>query len=583
MRPAGRIPLFTLIMVLCCLAAATAQKPAGHDSADYLVTTGEIGRAGGRLVVAQRAEPKTLNPITALDNPSRDVIRCTTADLVHINRQTHKTEPALAKRWTVSRNGRSYVLQLRRGIKFSDGHPFDADDVVFSFQVYMDEKIHSPQRDLLIVAGMPLQVSKVDAYTVRFDVAEPYAAGERLFDMVAMLPRHLLEKPYLEGTLAQAWPLTASPEQIAGLGPFRLKKYTPGQSVVLERNPYYWKKDKQGNPLPYLQELSFVIVPNEDAQVLRFQAGEIDAISRLSAENFAALERDQKSRGYELIDAGPGLEYNFLLLNLNQDTGKFPGIARKQGWFRELRFRQALSAAIDREAIVRLVYKGRGAALSSHVTPGNKLWINSKLAAPDRDLGRARALLKAAGFMAGSNGALADAAGAPVEFSILVSATNQQRVQMATVIQQDLKELGIKVNVVSMEFRTMVDRITQSHDYEAAIMGLGTGDVDPTSEMNVWVSSGRTHLWTLGQKPSTEWEAELDRLMQRQMITLEYRERKALYDRVQQIVAESLPIIPLASPNILVGVRGGLGNFAPSILDHYTLSNVDQMFWRGPR
>ena len=220
------------------------------------------GHAGGRLVVALRSEPKTLNPVLAVDDPSRDLIRSVTADLIHINRGSLKTEPSLAKSWNVSPDGRQYTLHLRRGLRFSDGEPFDADDVIFSFQVYLDEKIDSPQRDLLVVGGKPIVVVKVDKYTVRFELAQPYAAAERLFDGVAVLPRHLLEASYRAGTFSNAWTLSIAANQFAGLGPFRLKEYVPGQHVVLERNPYYWKADRGGNQLPYLNEVMFLFVPS---------------------------------------------------------------------------------------------------------------------------------------------------------------------------------------------------------------------------------------------------------------------------------------------------------------------------------
>ena len=176
----------------------------------------------------------------------------------------------MAKSWTVSRDGREYVLQLRRGLLFSDGHPMDADDVVFTFRVYLDEAVHSPQRDLLIVGGQPIGVEKMDSTHVRFRLAQPYAAAERIFDSVDILPRHLLEKAWHDGKLGEAWTLNTPPDLIAGLGPFRLKEYVPGEKMVLERNKYYWKMDQKGNRLPYLDQIEFRFVPAEDAQVTRF-------------------------------------------------------------------------------------------------------------------------------------------------------------------------------------------------------------------------------------------------------------------------------------------------------------------------
>jgi len=566
----------TIVSSLFVVSTASAQV------ADRMVTDTPAGHAGGRIAVALRSDPKTLNPALAEDATSRDIIYCMNADLIHINRETQRTESALAKSWSVSHDGRTYTLRLRRGLRFSDGKPFNADDVIFTFQVYLDEKIHSPQRDLLIVGGKPISVQKIDDYTVRFQLAQPYAAAERLFDGMPILPKHLLENAYKNGTFAKSWSISMAPREFAGLGPFRLKEYVPGQRIVLERNPYYWKMDTAGYQLPYLNEIVFLFVPSEDAQVIRFQAGDTDILSSFSAQNFAVLAHKQETAGYHLYDLGPGLEYNFLFFNLNDLSSKnLPQIARKQVWFQDVRFRQAVSAAIDRGGIVGLVYSGRAAPLWSQVTPGNKLWVDSALPHPARSLDRARGLLKSAGFSWKGDGTLIDEHASPVEFSILTSSSNTERTKMATIIQNDLSQLGMQVHVVSLDFSAMVDRLLNSFDYEAAIMGVASGDADPTSEMNVWVSSGGTHLWHLNEvKPATPWEAELDRLMNQQLITLNYERRKRLYDQVQEVVAQELPVICLASPDILVGAKDSIGNFHPAILDPYALWNVEELYVR---
>jgi peptide/nickel transport system substrate-binding protein len=452
--------------------------------------------------------------------------------------------------------------------------------VLFTFRVYLDEKVNAPQRDTLIVADKPVVVRKTGPYTVAFDMAQPYASAERLFDSIAILPHHLLEGPYSEGKFTQAWNLGVPSGQIAGLGPFRLKQYVPGQHITLERNPYYWKVDSKGNRLPYLDEVTFLFAGNEDAEVLRFESGETEIVNRISAENYVVLEKQQTSRGFKLYDLGPGLEYNFLLLNLNATLPpRDNGIRSKQAWFGDIKFRQAISSAIDRDGINRIVYKGRGSPILTHVPPGNRLWIDQKLPHPARSLDRSRELLKSVGFSWRSDGSLIDSHGSEVEFSIVASASSNQRLQMATMIQQDLKELGIRVQVVPLEFRTMLDRVLQTHDYEAAVMGLGGGDVDPNSQVNVWLSSGDDHFWNLGEtKPATPWEAEMDSLMKRQMSTLSAKERKQLFDRVQEIEVEDVPFIFLVSPNVLVGAKVRVHNFKPAILDSHTLWNSEELF-----
>jgi peptide/nickel transport system substrate-binding protein len=564
-------------------AGAFPQQKAAKE--ELLVSHGEVGKPGGRLVFALRGEPKTLNPLIAADTRSREVIGVMQADLVHINRATQLTESALAKSWKISPDGLQYTVVLRHGLKFSDGQPLDADDVLFTFRVYLDESVHAPQRDLLLINGRPIAVRKLDALRVVFQLPQPYGVGERLFDGLAILPRHLLEKPYQEGKLSQIGTLATTANQWTGLGPFRLKEYIAGQRLVLERNPYYWKTDVKGNRLPYADELVFLFVPNADAQVLKFQSGETDAIAQLSAENFSVLSRQQ--RGYTMKDAGPGLEYNFLFFNLN-DLGEkaSPELARKQKWFREVKFRKAVSAAVDREAIVRLVYQGRGTPLWGLVAPGNRRWGNERLAHPSRSLDLARALLKEAGFSwnNGANGesTLLDSEGKPVEFSILTSSSNADRSKMATLIQDDLKQLGMRVQVVPLEFRSLLDRVTQTKEYDACVMGIASFDADPNSDINVWLSSGGTHLWNPSQAhPATTWEAEIDRLFGEQMTARTFAQRKKLYDRVQEIFVENQPMIFLASPDILAGAKTSLGNFQPAVLEPYVLWNVEQLYLRN--
>jgi len=568
------VPLTLALLVAAFGAAAHAQnQPASKI---------ELGHPGGRLTVALRSEPKTLNPILALDTTSREVIGTMQADLIHINRETQRTEPALASSWRVSPDGHKYTLQLRRDLKFSDGTPFTADDVAFTFQLYLDESLNSPQRDLLIIDGKPIGVKKLDAYTVEFDLTKPYGPGERIFDGLAILPKHLLEKTYRDQKLGEAWGVNAKAEELVGLGPFRLKEYTPGQRLLLERNPNYWKKDATGTNLPYLNELLFTFVANEDGQVIKFQSGETQVLERVGSDNFNLLQKDERSTGRCLYDLGPGLEFIFLLLNMNTvDAARHANIAGEQNWFHDTKFREAVSLALDRKGMVRLVYGGRATPIWGNVSPGNKLWLNQNIPHPDRSIDQAKALLRSDGFNWDANGALLDSQKHPVTFTIVVSSSNAQRTKVATIAQDDLKQLGIDARVVPSEFRALVDRVMNTHDYDSVLMNLVNGDVDPTPEMNLWRYGGEMHLWDMGEKsPATPWEAELDKLMESQMTTTDYAARKKLYDRVQEIVSQNMPLIFLVSPNILVGAQSTVGNFRPGILDPYALWNVDEQFLR---
>lgn len=567
--------VFRSLPVSIFLYSAVAAGPP-----DLLVVAGLSGRTGGKLVYTTRAEVRTLNPVFAIDAATREVTERMAADLIHINRSNYRTEPALAKSWKVSPDGLRYELELRSGLRFSDGHPCDAGDVVFTFQVHLDPKVHSGQRDMLTLDGKPIVVRQLDERRVAFELPKPDAVAERMFDGIAILPRHLLEKAWHEGKLAETWGLQTSPSEIAGMGPFRLKESVPGQRIVLERNPYYWKADPAGNHLPYLQEIDFQVGGSEDMQVLRFQSGESDMISRPSAKNFAVLERESARRGYVIKDVGGGFEFNSLFFNLNDDAPST--MAAHQSWFRRRAFRQAVSAAIDRDAVARLVYLGHATPLTGIVPPGNRDWMAPNLPPLVHSVSRARELLTAEGFKWSAAGDLLDPERRKVEFTILASSSNPERMQTAGLLQDDLAKLGMHVQVVGLESRSLVDRVRRTHDYDTFILSYADSDADPNVEMNIWLSSGGSHFWHPEQTtPASPWEAEIDNLMRRQLTERDHAARKRLYDRVQEIVMENLPLIPLVSPDILAGAKKELGNFRPALLDHYTLWNADELYWRS--
>lgn len=539
--------------------------------------TAELGEHGGDLVASLRAEPRTFNPVTAVDNPSLTVLRRLHADLVHIDRHSHLAKPALATRWSVSEDGRRYELTLRRDVRFSDGHPFDADDVVFTFEALLDEKNNSPFAELLRPGGEPIRVEKLDTHRLRFHLKESYAAGERLFDSLPILPQHKLGPAQRQGRLFEAWHTAVAPADVVGLGPFKLHEYLPGQRLVLVRNPHYWKVDRRDRRLPYLERLVFEVTGNPSAEILRFKAGEIHVLERIDSSSFALLE---KNPGGAVHDLGPGLQYSFLLLNLNQ-LEHSPELERKQRWWRDVDFRRGLSAAVDRSAMARLVYGGRAQPLATHVTPGLGPWHDENLRPTPRDADQARRLFKAAGFSWNEDGRMRDATGKTVELTLLVSSSNQQRRDIAQVVQEDLRQVGIEVRLVSLEFRALLQRVFETFDYEMVVLSMGGGDADPNAAMPLLTSTGQNHLWQLesgGQLPP--WQRQIDDLMQRQLVELDPAERRKLYHRVQALVAENLPMIFLVSPNVLVGAASELGNFQPAVLDHSTLWNSDLLFWR---
>lgn len=528
----------------------------------------EVPQRGGILRVAQRAEPRTFNPAIAVDAPSREIIRRLHADLITINRRTQKVEPKLAESYTVSKDGRELIVRLRPNLKFSDGSPFSVEDVLFSFAVYLDPAVASPQRDLLTVHGKPVEVERLDARSIRFRFAGPYAVPERLLDSIAILPRHKLESAWKSGKLREAWTLPSAPSDVVGLGPFRVKQYKPGEGIVLERNPHYFQA-----PLPYLDGIEFRLLADEDLQLARYVSGDLDILGKLNAKSVTYLNSKQAP----VTDLGPGLDYNFVCFNLAAGSGE------RARWFANPDFIRALSLAVDRDALVRLVFHGRAAALWGNVSPGNKLWYHADLPRPRRDLGAAAKLLANAGFR-NESGRLVDPAGKPVEFTVLVSASSPERAQMASILREDWKALGIDMKPVTLEFRSLVERVLTTRQFDACLFGLGGGDADPNPEMNVWLSSGAMHLWNPNQaQPATAWERDLDELMRLQMTTRDPAKRKKLFDRAQEVISASAPMVFLATPHVLVSASSQIGGLEPAILDHPVLWNAERIYFKTKR
>ncbi|MCX6602699.1 MAG: ABC transporter substrate-binding protein [Acidobacteria bacterium] len=517
---------------------------------------------GGILRVAQRAEPRTFNPVVAIDAPSRDVLRRMHADLITIDRSTLRAVPALAESWTQSRDGKIFRIRLRPDVRFSDGHAFTAEDVAFTFAVHQDAAMASPQRDLLVFEDKPIAVRVKGPLELEFELPRPYAAAERLFDSIAMLPRHQLESAWKAGKLRQAWTLNTPPEEMAVLGPFRLKRYKPGESVLLERNPYFWQRGR-----PYLDGIEFRFLPDEDTQLAQFVSGHLDILNRLQPRAVQYLE----SRQVAVSDLGPSLEYNFVCFNLTPGKGK--------PMFQNVAFRRALSEAVDRRGMARVAYQERAAPIWNPVSPANTLWSMVPQAKPNHDVALARKTLEKAGFRWDAQGRLLDEKGQPFGFSLLVSASSAERIQMANVVAADWKELGLAVRVTTLEFRSLLERVTNTREFDTVLLGLGGGDADPNPEMNVWLSSGSMHLWDPNQRQArTKWEGELDQLMRQQMVTVDYGQRRAVYHRALRIIEREQPMIFLVSPHVVTAQSGRVGGFQPAALDHYTLWNAAELF-----
>jgi peptide/nickel transport system substrate-binding protein len=510
-------------------------------------------QGGGQLRFCLRAEPKTFDPLKVEDDASVSIRYLTGGVLVRMNRQTQALEPELAQSWKVSKDSRQITFKLRSGISFSDGTPFSAEDVAYTVQQLMDPALHSPTGDSFRSGPGNVETKILSASQISITFPAPVAGLDRLFDQVAILSAHSAKK------------------EMAVLGPFVVADYKPGTTVLLKRNPNYWKVDAQGRKLPYLDSIQLDIQPNRDVEMLRFKRGEVDLINSLDSEYFDKLA----STSPQLVhDAGPSLDSEQMWFN---EVAKAPIPAYKKNWFRSAAFRRAISQAINREDLGRVVFRGHAQPAVGPVSPANKFWFDSKLKAATYAPDAALKALQAEGFRL-ENGVLKDRDGNEVVISIITNSGNKYRERMAVLIQEDLQKIGIHVNVVTLDFPSLIERMTQTFDYEAILLGLTNVGLDPNEQMNVWLSSSENHQWNPQQKaPETAWEAEIDRLMRAQASGADAKRRKESFDRVQEIAVEQAPFIFLVNKNALSAVSSTVQGASPVILHPQTFWNAERL------
>lgn len=568
--------------IFCCIVVAFSPDSiprTPNDQVEFLEVKRLIGTRGGDLVVGLTADPSTFNQLFASGMGNLTVTDRLSADLVHVNRSTLDLEPSLATRWEVDRTGRHYTLHLRRGVRFSDGSPFSADDVVFTLQALADPKIQSPMAGQLDVDGAFPSIARIDDFTVRLSFPRPVGMGIRILDSISILPKSRLAVPHREGRLSAAWGPTVNPADVAGLGPFRLREYRRGVRIVLERNPYYWKKDRAGATLPYLDTITFLIIQDLNAEALRFRQGELDVISApsLNPYSYATLRRGRGE--YTLRDLGPGMNMEFLWFNLNAATGK--GLdPEKLALFEKAEFRRAVSHALNREGMTHSLLLGLGAPQYGPVSTGNRSWHHPGIPRTRYDPEQARGLLARIGLSDRNGDGVVEYGSQkrPLEVTLDTSLGNTQRERMAEIIQDNLARIGVRVAVRHSLPNEIASRFLSSFDYEAILFGIAPTDITPDLQTNFWRSDGNIHLWQPNQrKPHRQWEAASDALISRLLGSVDPAARRRAFNEVQELWAAQMPVIPTITSNILVGWSNRLGNVRPSLLQPHLLWNAEEL------
>ena len=552
---------------------------------DYLQSQVEVGKFGGTFVSSTIGEgPKTFNPFNTKDNISAQMSEIMYDGLVTTDVVTGKTIPKLAKSFSV--NGKEYIVNLRHGLKWSDGKPITADDVVFTWQnIIFDGFGNTSTRDSVMIDGKLPTVEKIDDYTVKFVTPEPFAPFLRMLSS-PIAPKHIFQpavnrgREYFDGFLST----NTNPKEFVTSGAFRLKEYVPAQRVVFERNPNYYEINKDGKKLPYLDKLVYLIVGDINNQVLKFEGGELDEIS-LQGANVARFKEMEKHSDFTVFNIGPDTGTMYLSMNMNNrknEKGKYYVDQKKQVWFQDKNFRQAVDYAIDRKNMVFNIANGLGYPLFTPETL-NSIFLNKKLKPYDKNIEKSKELLKKSGFTWDKAGHLIDKFGNHVEFDLYTNAGNTEREAIGVMVKQDLEDLGMKVNFKPIEFNSLVNKLMASLDWDMVIMGFTGSPLEPNGGKNVWLSDGTLHIFNQrlerdANSPRYAFEKRIDYLYTQGALATKFEDRKKYYDEYQAIVYDEKPLIYIYSPIRIVALRNKFKNIYPTSLGGVT-HNIEEI-WR---
>ncbi len=499
------------------------------------------------------SDPKTLNPLIATDATSAHYGNMLYLGLVENDPDTFEVIPSMAESFEVTDSGKTILVKLRKDIVWSDGMKITADDVVYTWNdLLRDGVATSSLKDILSVDGVFPEVEKISETEISFKTKKVFAPFLNSL-ATEIMPKHNIEA-FFDSRQAKTFKekqkafmsyldVYTKPEEIVSSGPFLFSELISGERIIMNKNPHFFVKDKDGNSLPYADKVVYTFSADAGAAIFRFFADEIFYISS-SPNNAALMKSLEKKYDYTLYEMGPSAGTSFFWFNLSRNVSE-----PKYSWFNNKEFRRAMSYAIDREAIIKNVFQGMAEPLYT-AEPRISPFFNENLKEYPQDINRARGILKNQGFTLKEN-QLYDQKSNRVEFDIYTNSGGKEREQMAVIIQADLEELGIKTNIKILEFNNFIGKLMQSKDYDAGVLAL-TGGNEPNSGANVWRSDGRLHLFDIKSAQENpvihNWEKEVDHIFNIGVQTLDFQERKKIYDEFQAIIYEENPLIYIASP-----------------------------------
>lgn len=541
---------------LVALAGACALGACGHDveGKDDAIASGSDAPAyGDTFVQASIGDISGLIPSLTSDASSNEVGGLIYDGLVRYDKDLNLA-PAMAESWTFSKDCRDLTFNLRRDVKWQDGHPFTAADVLFTYRTMVNPKTPAPFKEGYLLVK---DVEAPDPYTVRIHYNEPYARAVDTWSDY-MLPKHLLERSAAEGKLRES----LQNRQPIGTGPYRFQEWRTGEKVVLVANPSYYAGR------PYISRVVYRVIPSQATIFLELKAKGVDYVRTLTAFQYVRQTEYPAFRKAYNKFRYPSAYYTFFGFNL------------KDPRFADRRVRRAFAHAINKRELIDGVVLGLAREANGPIRPGTWAYTED-VRRYEFDPARAMRLLAEAGWKdRDGDGVVENTDGKPFAFTLLTNQGNDERKKVAEIIQHRLKDVGVKVDIQVIEWAAFIKEYVKPRRFDAVILGLGTG-VDPDQYV-VWHSSqtGPDQMNRTGYS-----NPEVDHLLEVGRASCHRLERVKYYHRIQEILAEDLPMLflyfkdelPVVSSRIRgieVAPAGILHNFTewyvPRNLQRYT-------------
>jgi len=325
-----------------------------------------------------------------------------------------------------------------------------------------------------------------------------------------------------------------------------------------------------------------VIVPDQNAELLRLQSGATDLTQdALRPDDYVPVKRLEQQRTLTMEEIGVSTDADSLWFCLKPEARKKDP---RWAFVQRREFRQALSHAVDREEFAQTVFLGEAVPVWGPITPGNKDWFSPNVPRYPYDEARARELLKSIGLEdRNGNGVVEDAKGTEARFTLVTQKGLTWYERGTAVVREAAAKVGIALDVAPLEFGQMVQRL-RACDYDAIYMRVLVTDTDPAGNLDYWVSSGEGHFWNIASKtPATEWEARIDALMEEQAGTIDMDKRRAIFNQVQNVMAENVPAIFFAAPRLYAAHSTRVQGVVPSVTRPHLMWNVDMLSVSAPR